>query len=185
MKHWFLFRNITFAAALFFAATAGAQQTNTLQVAKAGYNTAAIISLAPQPVSAADEIVLAGLKLRNEKLYRHFTAAFQNATNISIYPEAKATVIYCLVNGIRNNIVYTGKAKLEHVIRYYEPSLLPAPISSFVEDAFPGYKMTHVAEITIGGKTAYLVGAENKKKNLTIRVTDGLCDVYQEYNRQQ
>jgi hypothetical protein len=187
MKPLLSLRNTAFAALLFMAATTQAQQQPALQqVAKANPVSATVKEPALGATTAAkDEIVLDGLKLRNEKMHQHFITHFKNATNIAIFPYAKSTVIYCMVNGIRNNILYTNKGKLEHTVRYYEAKFLPEQISSTIEEGFPGYQMTNVAEVTANGQTAHLVNIENKKTFKTIRVLDGNCDVYEDYNKQQ
>lgn len=184
MKKNLSFRNIGLAALLLLSAAVSAQSTNPLLVAKAEPAKEEVTTAAPETAANRDEVTLDGLKLRNEKLYQHFTGHFKNASNISIFPSEKATVIYFMDGEIRNNVLYSNKGKLQHVVRYYTPDRLPATISRIVEHAFPDYNQSFVSEVTVDGKTAYLVTIEVPKKMKIIRVVNGDWDVYQEFDKQ-
>ncbi|OLY92220.1 hypothetical protein SAMN05444008_12431 [Cnuella takakiae] len=177
MKCFNSLRNI--AAVLLLAVSAQAQ-TSSLPP-----QTASVSTPAANTFVANDAATLDGLKLRNEKLFKSFTSQFRNVSDISIYPEENKTIFYCMVDGIRNNILYTNKGRLVHTVRYYEASLLPKTVTGIIEDAFPGYELKTVSEVTVDGRTAYLVSIENKRKFKTVRVVNDDWDIYNEFDKQQ
>lgn len=132
---------------------------------------------------STDAVTLDGLKLRNEKLFRSFTSQFANASDISIYPKKDATVIYCKVDGIRNNILYNAKGRVLHIVRYYDPALLPDWVSNLMDADFPDYKRTMVSEVNADGKTAYLVHLESAGKFKIVRCIDNDWDIYREFDK--
>lgn len=169
-------RNI--AAMVLISVAAQAQQTGTTSTASADVPSA-------NSFVANDAATLDGLKLRNAKLFDRFTSQFRNATDISVFPEGKSTIVYCKVDGIRNNILFSANGRLIHTVRYYTPELLPAPVAKMIEDEFQGYEMKYVSEVTTNGLTAYLVNIENKRGYKTIRVVDGNLDIYNEFDKQK
>lgn len=172
--------HIAGAAALLLTATLSFGQAAKFTASK----TEPIINVASSiSDAAADLAVLKNLKNSNERLYNRFTRMFANATDIHVIPTGHSTVLYCKVNGIQNNILFSNKGAWLHTVRYYSPDQLPADVRLMVSRAYPKYTLLWASEVNTDGATAYLVDIENKYLYKKIRVINGDMDTYQEFEK--
>lgn len=182
MKPFTQLRNVIIATLFATATQAQVTPPTALAAAKTDRENAGTPAL---ETANTDAVTLDGLKLRNEKMFRNFTHKFAKASDISIFPHENTTVIYCMVDGIRNNILFSNKGQLIHTVRYYDPALLPAWVSAILDADFPDFIRKTVSEVTADGKTAYLVHLESARKYKIVRVMDNDWDIYQEFDKQR
>ncbi len=174
-----MFRIAGFAAVLFTATTSFAQ------IAQSSVKPEQVINLSASISSASkDAAVMDNLKATNARLHERFIRRFPTASNITVSQYKNTTALYCKVDGIRNNVLFTNRGVWLHTVRYYGTDQLPKEVYNLVAQAFPEYSMLQVAEVSTPAGTAYLVDIEVKKLFKTIRVVDGDWDIYQQMIKQ-
>lgn len=132
----------------------------------------------------ADKKAMETLKLASTKAHKDFSKFFKNATDIHIAVTKNNTFISCMIDGIRNRVLYNSKGKWIHTLKYYSAEKLPKDVHKSIRYAYPDFSMTYVTEVQVRNKTAFLVNIEDNTSLKTIRVLDGEMDVYKEYSKQ-
>ena len=134
--------------------------------------------------ASADKMALASMKAVSEKMHRHFSRNFKNATDIHIRPESDHTQVSYKDNGISGSVQYNKNGKWQYSVRTYDSDNLSKMIRNDVEIAFPGYQVFGVVnEIDVLDKTATLVMIENKDSWKRVRLVDNTIDIYEEYRK--
>lgn len=170
MKQNFAVRLIVLAAASLFSSGVFAQLSNQSALSGA--------------IASADKMAFASLKAVNEKMYRHFSKNFRNATDIHIRPEADHTQVTYKEGGVKGSVQYNKNGKMQYATRTYDVENLSPITRNEVEVAYPGYSVFgFVNEIDVLNKTATLVMIENKDSWKRIRLVDNVIDVYEEYRK--
>lgn len=135
-------------------------------------------------IASADKMALASMKAVSEKMHRHFSRNFKNATDIHVRPEADHTQVSFKDNGISGSVQYNKNGKWQYSVRTYDADRLSDITRHEVEVAYPGYSLFgFVNEIDVLNKTATLVMIENKDSWKRIRLVDNTIDVYEEYRK--
>jgi hypothetical protein len=183
MKKFFFIRTAVLSASLFSLASSYSQSSSVDKIASLDYNKRTAASQATISESA-DGTALMGIRARNVKMFNNFSSSFKNAKGIKVSAEKTETHISCYVDGVLNKIDYTNKGKWLYTIRYFEESRLQQDVRNMVKDSYPRYSVFgFVAEVSVPGKTAYLVMIEDQHSWKRVRVVDGSVDTYEEYNK--
>src|SRR4029079_14649285 len=125
---------------------------------------------------------LASMKAVSEKMHRHFSRNFKNATDIHIRPESDHTQVSYKDNGISGSVQYNKNGKWQYSVRIFDAETLSDNTRNDIEIAFPGYRVFgFVNEIDVLDKTATLVMIENRDSWKRVRILDDAIDVYEEY----
>jgi hypothetical protein len=75
-------------------------------------------------------------------------------------------------NGITVRAGFDRKGKLMYTLRYYNEEHLPKDILLLIKNTYYGKNISDVIEVSVDGKTAYLVDLEDKTSLLRIKVLD-------------
>jgi len=135
-------------------------------------------------IASADEMALASMKAVSEKMHKHFSKNFKNATDIHVRPEAGHTQVTYKDNGISGSVQYNKNGKWQYSVRTFDAEKLSDNIRNEVEIAYPGYRVFgFVNEIDVLDKTATLVMIENRDSWKRVRLLDGTIDTYEEYRK--
>lgn len=84
-------------------------------------------------------------------------------------------------NGIKNRVDYDKKGKLLTIFRYYGEDQLPRDVRHLVKSTYYDYSITHIVEVTVGNKTAYLLNIQDATTLKQLKVVDGEMEVTQDY----
>jgi hypothetical protein len=74
---------------------------------------------------------------------------------------------------ILTRVCYDMKGECLNTIRYYDAAMLPQSAKDAIKADYAGYSIFGVTEVTINGKTGYVVKIENEKYWKTVKVADG------------
>jgi hypothetical protein len=170
MKHNFTVRLIVLAATSLFSSGVFSQLSTQSSFSASSAST--------------DKIALASMKGVSEKMHKHFSKNFKNATDIHVRPESDHTQVRFKDNGISASVQYNKNGKWQYSIRTYDAENLSDITRDAVERSFPGYQVFgFVNEIDVLNKTATLVMIENRDSWKRVRLLDNAIDVYEEYRK--
>ena len=74
--------------------------------------------------------------------------------------------------GITTKVFYDSKGKCSGVLRSNLEDKMPGDIRHLVKRQYYDFNIYYVQEVTVAGKTAYLIKIEDKTSMKTIRVMD-------------
>ncbi|WP_157474087.1 hypothetical protein [Flavihumibacter petaseus] len=114
----------------------------------------------------------------NSKMAKKFSRNFPKAVNATWYQDGKLTRFFFQENGVITRTTLDKSGDVLNTIRYYGAEKLPSSVISQVKDAYKGYHMEQVTEIsTVDGK-AYIINMKGIDDWLQLRYVDGEMSEY-------
>jgi hypothetical protein len=183
MKKFLFVRTVVLTASIFSFAGIYGQASPSNRLASLDYK-ARQYSGTGLLSESSDQTALMAIRARNSKMYNDFSSAFPNASNIRLSSDKKETRISCTIDSVLTKIDYNKKGKWMYTIRYYGAERLPGDIHNIVKDGYPRYNLYgFVAEVSVPGKSVYLVMIEDQTSWKRIRIADGEMDAFEEYQK--
>lgn len=138
-----------------------------------------------KPTPSTDAAAMANLKTINEKMFKHFSRNYQDASNIQVRNVKNEVRINYSLDGLSSSSQYDAKGRWLFTITHFDESKLDDYTRKVVESAYPGFLVGGtVVDIKIPGHSAKLVMIENKKEWKRIRIAENGLSIYEEYRKQ-
>lgn len=115
------------------------------------------------------------------KLLKKFNKAFPEAKDAVWYRDGNMTRFYFHGDGTIVRSAMNEKGRLLFTIQYYEPNHLPRVVSAAIRDAFPGYRMKQVTEVSVDNKTAFIVKVDGIDDWKQVKYLDGDITILQTF----
>jgi|GEM_PF-4815557 len=183
MKKLLFVRTVLLSASIFSFAGIYGQASSASRLASLDHKTNQYYGTGVLSESS-DQTALMAIRARNSKMYNDFSSGFPNAGNIRLSSDKKDTHISCTIDSVLTKIDYNKKGKWMYTVRYYGAERLPGYIHNIVKDGYPRYNLYgFVAEVSVPGKSAYLVMIEDETSWKRIRIADGEMEAFEEYQK--
>jgi hypothetical protein len=119
----------------------------------------------------------------NLKVTNHLSKQFRNMSNLKWSTEEKVIVATFKIDEKSGRVVYNKKGNWLYSIITYTEDQMPKEVKFLINDAYPGYNITLVHEITQGSTFLYDVFIEDSSHLKQILVQDQDLTVYKEYTK--
>ncbi|KIC95001.1 hypothetical protein [Flavihumibacter solisilvae] len=144
-------------------------------------NTKKAPSYSSSPAAEAADPKGNAMIFLESNLLKKFNKAFPEAKDAVWYRDGNMTRFYFHGDGTIVRSAMNEKGRLLFTIRYYEPDHLPRAVASAIRDAFPGYKMRQVTEVSIDEKIAFIVKVDGMDDWLQVKYLDGDVTILQKF----
>ena len=111
------------------------------------------------------------------KALRHFATLYENASEIRWAILPGGFRVHFVNAGIDTRIYYTKKGAPEATVRYYFEKDMPHEVRHIIKTTYYDFSIFCVTEITMAGKTAYLVKIEDRTCWKTVKVVDNEMEI--------
>ena len=111
---------------------------------------------------------------RNVKALKTFNSMYGDVSNVIWVNVGRDHDRACFVkDGITVRTGFNRKGNVLYTLRYYTEEHLPKDVLLQIKNYYYGKSIFGIVEVTVDGKTAYLVDLEDKTSWLKIKVLDG------------
>jgi len=117
----------------------------------------------------------------NTKVLRSFMGTYWNATDPQWVKYKGGFVVYFQSDSIQNRVYYDNSGFRQCIIRQYSEKDLPRDIRHLVKSAYYDYSIFLIHEVTVDGKTSYVVKIEDKTSIKEIEIDERGMEVTKEF----
>jgi hypothetical protein len=168
-------KNILLVLAAGIITTAGTHAQNTQT--KPGATSLHVI----QTLAPVNSFLLGDdKKLINPKAIRDFSRTFSNVTNEDWHIIRNGFIARFKLQDMQYRIVYNKKGSRLATFCYYNEQQLPADVRRLIKSTFYDFNIVQVTEVSVAGKTAYLVNIQDKTSLKTIKVVNDEMEIMQD-----
>jgi hypothetical protein len=113
---------------------------------------------------------------------RNFKRSFPDVNNEKWNRQNGYYFVSFTKDKVKNKVVYTQHGQLDYALKVYgEDRLLPS-IKSTVKSIYYDYAITNVQELSVNGKTIYLIKINKNDTWKNLRVSDGEFEEIENYS---
>jgi len=137
-------------------------------------------------ISGADSTLKSGPILINNintRAIRDFTSSYKNPTEVRWIVLPDGFQVHCYDDSFQIRIRYDNKGKRICMIRDYRENKLPHDVRHIIRSQYYDYNIFTVSEISIRGRTIYIVKIEDATTWKVLCIEDGEMTCTEEYDK--
>ena len=119
----------------------------------------------------------------NTKAVKAFAKTFKNVPDARWFQLKDGFVAKFNSGGIETRAYYTKKGHDAGIVRSYLEDKLPSDVRHLIKSTYYDFSIYHINEVSVNGKTAYLVKMQDNTSWKTIKVIDGEMEVTEEFKK--
>jgi len=119
----------------------------------------------------------------NSRAIRDFTVSYKNPTEVRWIILPEGFQVHCYDDGYQIRIRYDNRGKRICMIRDYGESKLPRDVRHVIKSQYYDYNIFTVSEITMRGRTIYIVKMSDATTWKTLCIEDGEMTCTEEYDK--
>ena len=112
-----------------------------------------------------------------------FKKAFPQAKNLKWYNLDKHYLAKFIENDMKHQAVFTQKGYMNYVVSYGTEQHLPSGIRDKIQGAYEDYKITHVANVKVGGRDIWVTNLESLNHMVRVRLEEDELEEVEKYDR--
>ena len=112
-----------------------------------------------------------------------FKKAFPQAKNLKWYNLDKNYLAKFIDNDVKHQAVFTQKGYMNYVVSYGDEQHLPLGIRDKIMGAYEDYKITHVANVKVGGRDIWVTNLESLNHMVRVRLEEDELEEVEKYDR--
>lgn len=126
------------------------------------------------------EEVLGRLQAERKEVFRHFMQHWQGVGDLRYVSFEGTAFIYFRQRSRVYRLCYDVQDRLNHVSRYYGKEELLPSVRELLEEAFPGFDISAVNEVSYRREVLYLVSIRKSSGWKHLKIVDGTWEIYEE-----
>jgi len=117
----------------------------------------------------------------NSNVVRNFINTYGNATEPRWVEYSGGYVVYFTSDSMQHRVYYTRTGERQCIIRQYSEKDLPREIRHQVKSGYYDYSIFLINDVTVDGKTSYVIKIEDKTWIKEIKIENGEMEVVREF----
>ena len=134
--------------------------------------TAKLVAQQTDTLTTLPTIVVTAGTMVNEVMDKAFKKAFPEAKNLKWYDLDKKYLARFIENDMKHQTLFSQKGYLNYDISYGEEKHLPAAIRDRIQGSYEDFRITHVANYKLAGRSIWMTNLESLNHMVLVRLED-------------